>query len=196
MHMDGRMTESEYMKYKDPKQLINARIQDLMNRMTLAEKIRQMAQLDRRTETDRSFLSFHTRCDLSHGNLSKSNPSVHSLYCKQPTQATTTVHAVAALHAAVTRNPHRNPIETLRFQRIISKNLSLFHSQSLSLVFLRVPWILAQRSSGGPFSPVRTVPGVLRQEEIKKQQQRHKSSSSSKSKSQSSSTGPKLQISA
>ncbi|KAI8525882.1 hypothetical protein RHMOL_Rhmol13G0265500 [Rhododendron molle] len=41
------MGESEYLKYKDPKQPINRRIEDLMNRMTLAEKIGQMTQIDR-----------------------------------------------------------------------------------------------------------------------------------------------------
>lgn len=41
----------EYMKYKDPKQPINVRIKDLMDRMTLAEKIGQMVQLDRRNVT-------------------------------------------------------------------------------------------------------------------------------------------------
>ena len=39
--------EGEYFKYKDPKQPINARIRDLMKRMTLAEKIGQMVQADR-----------------------------------------------------------------------------------------------------------------------------------------------------
>lgn len=37
----------QYMKYKDPKQPINTRIKDLMKRMTLAEKIGQMVQIDR-----------------------------------------------------------------------------------------------------------------------------------------------------
>ncbi|CAL5354135.1 unnamed protein product [Camellia sinensis] len=41
------MAEPEYMKYKDPKQPINIRIRDLMNRMTLPEKIGQMMQLER-----------------------------------------------------------------------------------------------------------------------------------------------------
>ncbi|GFZ09299.1 glycosyl hydrolase family protein [Actinidia rufa] len=41
------MAEVEYMKYKDPKQPINARIKDLMKRMTLEEKIGQMSQIDR-----------------------------------------------------------------------------------------------------------------------------------------------------
>lgn len=37
----------EYMKYKDPSQPINKRIQDLMRRMTMLEKIGQMVQIDR-----------------------------------------------------------------------------------------------------------------------------------------------------
>lgn len=41
------MAKTEYMKYKDPKLAINVRIKDLMNRMTLAEKIGQMVQIDR-----------------------------------------------------------------------------------------------------------------------------------------------------
>ncbi|XVF42573.1 hypothetical protein PTKIN_Ptkin01aG0374500 [Pterospermum kingtungense] len=39
--------KSEYMKYKDPKQPVPVRIQDLMNRMTLEEKIGQMVQIER-----------------------------------------------------------------------------------------------------------------------------------------------------
>ena len=41
------MAEAEYMKYKDPKQPINARVKDLVKRMTLEEKIGQMSQIDR-----------------------------------------------------------------------------------------------------------------------------------------------------
>ncbi|MED6109725.1 hypothetical protein PIB30_036286 [Stylosanthes scabra] len=41
------MTEAEYLKYKDPKQPLNARIKDLMKRMTLEEKIGQMVQIER-----------------------------------------------------------------------------------------------------------------------------------------------------
>ncbi|XP_060668299.1 uncharacterized protein LOC107410347 [Ziziphus jujuba] len=40
-----------YVKYKDPKQPISARIKDLMGRMTLEEKIGQMIQLDRENMT-------------------------------------------------------------------------------------------------------------------------------------------------
>lgn len=36
-----------YMAYKDPKQPIETRINDLMDLMTLEEKVAQMAQLDR-----------------------------------------------------------------------------------------------------------------------------------------------------
>ncbi|XP_028790378.1 uncharacterized protein LOC114746314 [Neltuma alba] len=41
------MAETEYAKYKDPKQPLNVRIRDLMDRMTLEEKIGQMTQIDR-----------------------------------------------------------------------------------------------------------------------------------------------------
>ncbi|KAF8398039.1 hypothetical protein HHK36_016965 [Tetracentron sinense] len=45
------MAEAEYMKYKDPKQPLYVRIRDLMNRMTLEEKIGQMTQIDRTEAT-------------------------------------------------------------------------------------------------------------------------------------------------
>ncbi|KAL3626995.1 hypothetical protein CASFOL_029208 [Castilleja foliolosa] len=41
-------TEADNLKYKDPKQPLNARIKDLMNRMTLEEKIGQMTQIERK----------------------------------------------------------------------------------------------------------------------------------------------------
>ncbi|OIV90073.1 hypothetical protein TanjilG_01527 [Lupinus angustifolius] len=41
------MAEAEYLKYKDPKQPLNVRINDLIKRMTLEEKIGQMVQIDR-----------------------------------------------------------------------------------------------------------------------------------------------------
>ena len=41
------MANAEYMKYKDPKKPIGARIRDLMSRMTLKEKIGQMTQIER-----------------------------------------------------------------------------------------------------------------------------------------------------
>ncbi|CAI9097505.1 OLC1v1033948C1 [Oldenlandia corymbosa var. corymbosa] len=45
------IAEAEYMAYKDPKQPLNTRIKDLMKRMTLAEKIGQMTQIDRTVAT-------------------------------------------------------------------------------------------------------------------------------------------------
>ncbi|KAK8951456.1 hypothetical protein KSP39_PZI003200 [Platanthera zijinensis] len=39
---------AEYLKYKDPKQPLNVRLDDLLSRMTLAEKIGQMAQIERK----------------------------------------------------------------------------------------------------------------------------------------------------
>ncbi|XP_020104869.1 uncharacterized protein LOC109721592 isoform X1 [Ananas comosus] len=42
---------SEYLKYKDPKQPLNVRINDLLSRMTLAEKIGQMSQIERENAT-------------------------------------------------------------------------------------------------------------------------------------------------
>ncbi|XP_031401517.1 uncharacterized protein LOC116211329 isoform X1 [Punica granatum] len=41
------VSEAMYVKYKDPKQPMGARIKDLMKRMTLAEKIGQMTQIER-----------------------------------------------------------------------------------------------------------------------------------------------------
>jgi hypothetical protein len=42
---------AEYLKYKDPKQPIGARVNDLLARMTLAEKIGQMTQIERENAT-------------------------------------------------------------------------------------------------------------------------------------------------
>ncbi|XP_073006450.1 uncharacterized protein [Typha latifolia] len=41
------IAKAEYLKYKDPKQPINVRIDDLVKRMTLAEKVGQMTQIER-----------------------------------------------------------------------------------------------------------------------------------------------------
>lgn len=38
---------AEYLKYKDPKQPVSVRVKDLLSRMTLAEKIGQMTQIER-----------------------------------------------------------------------------------------------------------------------------------------------------
>lgn len=44
-------TEATYLKYKDPKQPVGARIKDLLSRMTLEEKIGQMVQIERTVAT-------------------------------------------------------------------------------------------------------------------------------------------------
>nr|AEP33580.1 b-1,4-glucanase [Gossypium gossypioides] len=41
------LTKAQYMKYKDPKQAVNVRTRDLLDRMTLEEKIGQMVQIER-----------------------------------------------------------------------------------------------------------------------------------------------------
>ncbi|GLT36702.1 hypothetical protein SLA2020_110650 [Shorea laevis] len=41
------LAAAEYMKYKDPKQPLVVRINDLLKRMTLEEKIGQMTQIER-----------------------------------------------------------------------------------------------------------------------------------------------------
>ncbi|RRT65766.1 hypothetical protein B296_00040852 [Ensete ventricosum] len=47
----GTLGGAEYLKYQDPKQPLNARINDLLKRMTLAEKIGQMSQIERENAT-------------------------------------------------------------------------------------------------------------------------------------------------
>ncbi|XP_057956519.1 uncharacterized protein LOC131149786 [Malania oleifera] len=59
--------EGEYMKYKDPEQPVNTRIRDLMERMTLAEKIGQMAQLDRVAATPEILRDYSIGSVLSGG---------------------------------------------------------------------------------------------------------------------------------
>ncbi|KAH7541854.1 hypothetical protein FEM48_Zijuj02G0011600 [Ziziphus jujuba var. spinosa] len=61
------MTAAEYMAYKDPKQPMNRRIKDLMSRMTLAEKIGQMTQLDRSATTFEIMRDFSIGSVLSGG---------------------------------------------------------------------------------------------------------------------------------
>lgn len=57
--------EEEYMKYKDPKQPLSARIKDLLRRMTLAEKIGQMSQIDRQIATPDVLQNYFIGIDLS-----------------------------------------------------------------------------------------------------------------------------------
>lgn len=65
---------TEYLKYKDPSQPITARVEDLLARMTLAEKIGQMTQIERSVATADVLKKYyigntcHTQC--IHSNLS------------------------------------------------------------------------------------------------------------------------------
>ena len=47
----GAIAQTEYVLYKDPTQPPAARVKDLLSRMTLAEKIGQMTQIDRSKAT-------------------------------------------------------------------------------------------------------------------------------------------------
>ncbi|KAL9413580.1 hypothetical protein AB3S75_042131 [Citrus x aurantiifolia] len=61
------VTEATYIKYKDPKQPLGARIRDLMSRMTLAEKIGQMTQIERAVATPDVMKQFFIGSVLSGG---------------------------------------------------------------------------------------------------------------------------------
>ncbi|XP_018471862.1 uncharacterized protein LOC108843225 [Raphanus sativus] len=56
-----------YLKYKDPKQPLGARIRDLMNRMTLQEKIGQMVQIERTVATPQVMKNYFIGSVLSGG---------------------------------------------------------------------------------------------------------------------------------
>ncbi|XP_022764671.1 uncharacterized protein LOC111309915 [Durio zibethinus] len=58
---------AEYVKYKDPKQPVAVRIKDLMSRMTLAEKIGQMIQIDRTVCTEQIVRDYSIGSVLSGG---------------------------------------------------------------------------------------------------------------------------------
>jgi beta-glucosidase len=55
------------LKYKDPKQPLGARIRDLMNRMTLQEKIGQMVQIERSVATPEVMKKYFIGSVLSGG---------------------------------------------------------------------------------------------------------------------------------
>ncbi|XBH72657.1 hypothetical protein VPH35_099898 [Triticum aestivum] len=58
---------AEYLKYKDPKQPVGARIKDLLGRMTLAEKIGQMTQIERINATAEVLSKYFIGSILSSG---------------------------------------------------------------------------------------------------------------------------------
>ncbi|KAK4762664.1 hypothetical protein SAY86_008432 [Trapa natans] len=61
------VSEAKYVKYKDPKQPVGARIKDLMKRMTLAEKIGQMTQIERSVATADVMKKYYIGSVLSGG---------------------------------------------------------------------------------------------------------------------------------
>lgn len=61
----GMAEEGEYMKYKDHNQPVAIRVQDLLTRMTLQEKIGQMVQIDRIAATADIMQKYH----IGNGNL-------------------------------------------------------------------------------------------------------------------------------
>ncbi|CAM0876257.1 unnamed protein product [Alopecurus aequalis] len=58
---------AEYLKYKDPKQSLAVRISDLLGRMTLAEKIGQMTQIEREVATAEAMSKYFIGSVLSGG---------------------------------------------------------------------------------------------------------------------------------
>lgn len=63
----GMVVGAEYVKYKDPKQPVAVRIKDLMSKMTLAEKIGQMVQIDRTVATEQIMRDYSIGSVLSGG---------------------------------------------------------------------------------------------------------------------------------
>ncbi|KAJ3673263.1 hypothetical protein LUZ60_006637 [Juncus effusus] len=66
---------TEHIKYKDPKVSIKARVHDLLKRMTLEEKIGQMAQIERLNATNDVIKNYFIGSVLSGGG---STPSPHA----------------------------------------------------------------------------------------------------------------------
>ncbi|GAA0140765.1 glucosidase [Lithospermum erythrorhizon] len=64
--------EAEYMKYKDAKQPLEVRITDLMNRMTLEEKIGQMTQIERKVASKEVMKKYFIGSLLSGGGSAPS----------------------------------------------------------------------------------------------------------------------------
>ena len=58
---------AQYVKYKDPKQPVSVRVKDLLGRMTLAEKIGQMTQIERENATAEQIAKYFIGSVLSGG---------------------------------------------------------------------------------------------------------------------------------
>ncbi|XP_072972400.1 uncharacterized protein [Typha angustifolia] len=59
--------EADYVKYKDPSQPVNVRVKDVLSRMTLAEKIGQMTQIERNVATPDVLKGYYIGSLLSGG---------------------------------------------------------------------------------------------------------------------------------
>ncbi|KAI4323717.1 hypothetical protein L6164_023301 [Bauhinia variegata] len=59
--------QTEYMRYKDPKQPVAVRVKDLVGRMTLEEKIGQMVQIDRSVASEEVMRTYFIGSVLSGG---------------------------------------------------------------------------------------------------------------------------------
>ncbi|CAN6315260.1 unnamed protein product [Urochloa humidicola] len=78
-------TAAEYVKYKDPKQPINERVQDLLGRMTLEEKIGQMSQIERANATTEVIEKYFVGSVLSGGGSVPSEKATASVWQKMVT---------------------------------------------------------------------------------------------------------------
>ncbi|XP_027925362.1 uncharacterized protein LOC114182651 [Vigna unguiculata] len=67
LHCWVATSETKYLKYKDPKQPLNVRIKDLMDRMTLEEKIGQMTQIERKVASAEIMKNYYIGSVLSGG---------------------------------------------------------------------------------------------------------------------------------
>ncbi|RLN41835.1 hypothetical protein C2845_PM01G28150 [Panicum miliaceum] len=78
----GEKAKAEYVKYKDPKQPINERVDDLLNRMTLEEKIGQMSQIERANATTEVIEKYFVGSVLSGGGSVPSEKATASVWQK------------------------------------------------------------------------------------------------------------------
>ena len=60
------ITNAEYLKYKDPKKPIGARVKDLLSRMTLEEKIGQMVQIERSVASQQVMKNYYIGNSLNY----------------------------------------------------------------------------------------------------------------------------------
>lgn len=68
----------DYVKYKDPNQPVAVRVEDLLSRMTLEEKIGQMVQIDRTVATADIMRNYYIGNLYIHKQLG-SRKGLHSL---------------------------------------------------------------------------------------------------------------------